>query len=374
MDFSALKGYVENIDKNMVPSCRVSVYRDNEKLFEHFSARDDVFEAEKDKELYYLFSMSKVITCTAAMRLIEEGKLSLNDPVSKYLPEFGELYVGEERRPAQNTLTVEHILTMQGGLTYNISHPEIVKVKNESNNKATTREIMGAIAKMPLLFEAGTNYNYSLCHDVVAAVVEVVSGMSFYEYLNEIIFKPLGMKDTYFKPKSDTFERMHAQYRVAPDRFCAVKVKPECPYTITDNYESGGAGLISSIHDYAVFADCLASGTSKDGYRILKPETIELMRSDFLSGESKKYFDNYIGKPGYSYGLGVRTMVDKQKGHSLSSIGEFGWDGAAAAYVMIDPDKRLSVVYTQHVLGCGYAYSHIHTTVRNLVYEALGLA
>ncbi len=380
MDLSLLKNYLDNIDKNMVPSCRCIVKRGNETLFEYFGAREDVYESEKDKSLYYLFSATKVITCSAVMRLHEEGLLSIEDPVYKYLPEFETLYIGgsfqrahmviDESMPkAKNTLLIKHLMSMQGGFTYDLGHPEILKVKEETNNQASTREIVRAISKIPLLFEPGTNYQYSLCHDILAAIVEVVSGMTFFEYLSKVIFTPLGMKDTVFHPDNERIKRMHRQYTVKPDRFIASEHAPYCAYALSDKHQSGGAGLSSSIWDYSKFVSCLANGTAENGYRILKKETVDLMRTPMLSEKGQATFE--AGRPGYSYGLGVRTLTDSSKNHVLAPVGEFGWDGAAGAFNLIDPDNKISVVYTQHVLGCGYAFGHIHYTVRNLVYEAL---
>lgn len=382
MDFTKLKKYLDNIDKNMVPSYRCIIKKGNETIFEYFNAQDDIFESEKDKKYYYIFSASKVITCTALMRLYEEGKLDIEDPVYKYIPEFKDLYIGgsfqecakiidKETMPkAKNVLTIKNLLTMSGGYTYNLGHPEILKVLEEKGENVTTLDVVKAIAKFPLMFEPGENFNYSLCHDIIGAIIEVVSGKKFSEYLDEIIFKPLGMKDTTFRLTDDIVKNMHTQYLVHPGNFIAVE-QPAlyCPYALKGKYESGGAGLISTAEDYAKFASCLANGVSEKGYRILKRETIDLMRKSHLSEEAHKTFST--PRPGYSYGLGVRTHIDPQLSHSLSPVGEYGWDGAAGAFVIIDPENKFSLTYTQHVLSCGYCYSHIHQTIRNLAYEGL---
>lgn len=382
MDFTKLKNYLDNIDKNMVPSYRCIVKQGNETVFEYFNARNEIFESEKDKKYYYIFSASKVITCTALMRLYEEGKLDINDPVYKYLPEFKDLYIGgsfqecakiidKETMPkAKNVLTIKHLLTMSGGYTYNLGHPELLKVLEEKGDDVTTLDIVRAIAKFPLMFEPGENFNYSLCHDIIGAIIEVVSGKKFSEFLDEIIFKPLGMKDTTFRLTEDIAKKMHQQYRVDAGNFIALE-QPAlyCPYAFKGQYESGGAGLISTVEDYAKFASCLANGVSEDGYRILKRETIDLMRTRHLCENAHNTYS--AGRPGYSYGLGVRTHVDPKASHSLSPVGEYGWDGAAGVFVIIDPETKLSLTYTQHVLGCGYCYSHIHQTIRNLAYECI---
>lgn len=373
MNFTQLTDYLSKIDTNLIPDCEIAVYKNHECLYKNSFSRPDYPKEEAKKDLYYLFSASKVITCTAALRLVEENKIRIDDPVSKYLPEFAELYVlkGDKKVPAKNTLLIRHLFSMQGGFTYDLGYESIRRVKEESNNKASTREIVSAISKMPLAFEPGEDYRYSLCHDILAAVVEVASGKKFSEYLNEIIFAPLGMKDFTFYPTDDVMSRFKQQYSVDPKTFTALPVEPNCPYRLSENYESGGAGMIGSLNDYAKFADALASGESKDGYRLLKPETVALMKSNQLGEVGLNNFRTNTNHKGYGYGMGVRTLMDQKIQNTLSPIGEFGWDGAAGAYCLIDTDNKLSIFYAQHVNGCSYVYSHVHKAIRNLVYKAL---
>lgn len=367
MNFNDLTNYLNQIDKNQIPDCCIKVYKDHKCVYEYSTCVEGYDEGEKEKDMYYLFSATKVITCTAAMRLIEEGKMYLDDPVSKYLPEYANLSVMKngEVVPAQNILTLRHLFAMQGGFSYNLNDQSIVEVKKETNNKATTRQIAAALAKMPLAFEPGEGFRYSLCHDILAAVVEVVSGEKFSDYLHRIIFDPLGMKDTIFVPGDDVLARMKKQYIIDPVTMSAKLREAACPYRISENHESGGAGLISTVDDYIKFVDTLACGESENGYRILKPETIDVMRTDQLKEGMPRL------KVGYGYALGVRTMVDVKEGNSLSPVGEFGWDGAAGSYCLIDTENKLSIFYAQHVLGCGYVYSHVHPAIRNFVYKAI---
>lgn len=373
MNFTGLTDYLSKIDHNLIPDCEIAVYKDHECIYKNTFSKPGYDPEEAKKDTYFLFSASKVITCTAALRLVEDGKLGLDDPVSKYLPEFAELYVkkGEGKVPAKNTLTVRHLFSMQGGFNYYFMHESIQKVIRESNRQASTREIVAAISKMPLEFEPGENFHYSLCHDILAAVVEIVSGKKFSEYLNEVVFSPLGMSDTTFVPTDDVMARMKQQYRVDPVTFTAIPQKAECAYCLSENYESGGAGIISTLNDYAKFVDALACGESKDGYRLLKPETVELFKTNQLSETGLKSFRTNTHNKGYGYGMGVRTMMDQKVENALSPDGEFGWDGAAGSYCLIDTDNHLSVFYAQHVLGCTYAYSNVHKSIRNLVYKAL---
>ena len=373
MNFNGLTEFLKNVDHNLIHDCEIVVFKEHKCIYKNRFTADDVDPSEDKKDMYYLFSATKVITATATMRLVEEGKIGLDDPVKKYLPEFAELYVlkGGEKVKAKNVLTVRHLLSMQGGFNYNLGHEEIVKIKEQSGNMASTREVVSAIAKMPLVFEPGENYLYSLCHDVLAAIIEVVTGKSYYEYLKEIIFIPLEMNDMTFTPTPEVLARMKQQYMVDLKTNTSLPQAPTCNFRLTENYQSGGAGLIGTLNDYIKFADTLASGESANGYRLLKPETIELMKTNQLTGASFDSFKRIVKRSGYSYALGVRTLINQNLAHSLSPIGEFGWDGAAGAYCMIDTENKLSCYFAQHLLGCEYTFTNVHPAIRNHIYKAL---
>ena len=374
MDFSSLTKYLENLDKNLIPDCEIAVYKDHECLYKNSFCKEDYDPKEAGKDTYFIFSCTKVITVVSALRLVEEGKMGLDDPVSKYLPEFAKLYVkkGNETFQAKKILTVRHLFSMQGGYTYFYGYDSIQKVIKDSDGKASTREVVAAMAEFPLEFEPGDDFCYSLCHDILAAVVEVVSGKKFSEYLNEVIFAPLGMKDTTFEATEEMLSRMKQQYRVDPITSCAVPKEATCNYKFTENYESGGAGLISTLEDYTKFADALACGESKDGYRILKPETVELMKTNHLNEKSLERFRiTFVQNKGCGYGLGVRTLMDEKMAFSLSPKGAFGWDGAAGSYCLVDTENHISIFYAQHVLRCSYAYSTVHRAITNLVYKII---
>lgn len=364
------------LDTLPVPSADLTVWLDHKEIYRHTSGH---FDKEKTtpitgEEHYFLYSASKITTCTAALMLYERGLIGIDDPVSKYLPEYADLTVEENGsiRPAKTTLTIRHLFTMTGGLDYVLERDEIKEAIAIGGGDASTREIVRAIAKKPLLFDPGTHFNYSLCHDVLAAVIEVASGMSFGEFLRKNIWEPLGMKETTVKrPSSELLTKI-------PDQYTAVdgtikNMDKSCCYQLSDSYESGGAGIISTPNDYILFIDALASGgVSKNGVHILKKESIDLMRTPQLSETALEDFkENCSNKPGYSYAFGVRTHIDKEASRLKSPIGEFGWDGAAGAYVLIDVEKKLSILYFQHVIRHSYAYDVIHPTIANAVYDYL---
>jgi len=373
MEFKNLTAYLDNLDKNNVPSYRMQVYRNHEKLFDYFNATDELYESEKDKKYYYIFSATKVITCTALMQLVENGKIGLDDAVSEYLPEFAELHVRPNYKKAESIMTVRHLMSMQSGLHYGLSDKAILDIKAKTDNKATTRQIAEAISKQELLFEPGTDYNYSLSHDVLAAIIEVVSGMKFSEYLNKNIFEPVGMTDTGFHANEEIMSKMHAQFGINPYTHFATLTPAVCIYKLSDNHESGGAGLYSTVDDYAKFVDALASGETVSGKKLLKPETVEIMKTNQLCEKGLKTYRMTPTKVGYGYGLGVRTLMDRKAASSYAPNGEYGWDGAAGQFNMIDTENHISLVYGQHVLGCTYCYNIVHPALRNLVYIDLGL-
>ncbi len=385
MNFTKLKDYLDSLKDVNVPGCDLIVCHDHEPIFRHMTGwRDDKrTEPVRGDETYCLYSCSKVFTTCAVMQLIERGAVSLDDPVSKYLPEYADLMILKERPPvgetqetspseavpAQRTLLVRHLLSMQSGMDYELDSPQIREVLRESGGYATTRQIAAALAKRPLNFEPGTDFLYSLSHDVLGALIEVVSGKLFSEYLKENIFDPLGLETIGFTLREEARKRLCAQYELQDEtQELRPMGKDENQYVLSDRYESGGAGLMSDVKDYSIFVDALAcGGKGKNGAQILTPETMQLWSGNQLVGQARRSFDEWNRK-GYSYALGVRTRVDLHTGGS-GAIGEFGWDGAAGAWTMIDPDLHLSAFFAMHVKNFGYVYDVVHPMIRGLIYD-----
>ena len=373
MDFSKLDQYMELMPKRGFPSCELSVSLDGSIVYRKGVGYSDSSKTKPvaDTDLYWLFSATKVITCIAAMRLVENGTIALDDPVSKYIPEYAELHIRLQDgtlTKAQNVMTVEHLFTMCGGMTYDIGDPTI---KEAARTTPSTLDMVKAMAKMPLIAEPGTKYRYSLCHDVLAAVVEVASGMLFSEYLQKNIFDPLGITDMGFRPTEEQQSRFSAQYSYKDGTATVTEIPIGNKYRLTHEYDSGGAGLFGSVDEYMkIITPVACGGTTPDGYRILKPETIKMMGENRLKGDILNGLSN-TRLYGYGWGLCGRAHFDPIRSMSLAPVGEFGWDGAAAAFCMIDPTSRIALYFGTHVFGCNYAYHSVHPTVRNLVYEAL---
>lgn len=380
MSFEKLEAYFKSLPARGIPAAELIVMQNHKEVFRSIVGCSDEagkVPATKD-DLYFLYSSTKVMTCVAALALIEDGKLGLDDPVSKYIPTYANLTVKIDGDvvPAKETMLVRHLFMMTGGLTYDVSHPVITEFLKK-NPTADTLSLVSEMAKMPLAFEPGTRYQYSLCHDVLAAVVEVASGMRFSDYVNVRIAKPLGMTDLHFHVEENGVkERLSAQYKHEGTPV-AIPVPKTVPYIFTPNYESGGAGIMTTTECYVLLADALANGgVGKNGNRILKEETVLYMSQNHLSDVQMEDYHNGVGNFGYGYGLGVRTLVSQSdRGNkSKSLVGEFGWGGAAGTYFLADPKAKVAIYYSQEVLNLSFPdyQNHPHNMIRDLVYEALG--
>ena len=375
-DFFEVRNYLDELVKRGVPGCSTAIYLNGESVFSYCAgyADHDKTRLTSESDIYYIYSCTKPVTVTAVMQLIEQNKLKFEDPVCRYLPEFAEAYYLSEDLPVKvgTSMTIWHLLTMSAGLDYDINGSHIRAARERYGDDATTRQIVSSFVEKPLTFKPGQQFLYSLCHDVLAAIVEVVSGKSYGEYLRENIFDPLGMNDTGFFPTEAQFSRMSDQYCMDGNQKITLMEKSQNVHRLAPKYESGGAGLFSTLTDYGSFAAAMScGGQSIDGTRILKPETIDLIRTSQVSGFEKKNSFPYHMQ-GYEYGLGVRTLVDRGNGQP-SSIGEFGWDGAAGAFILMDPAVRVAIVYMQHVNDWPCLFGSMHEPLRDLSYKALGL-
>lgn len=372
--FPKITEHIEALKQKVgIPSCGFIIYKDHEKIYDYFTGYADSDKTKKadDQTLYFMYSCTKPMTITAGMMLWERGLLDLDAPVEKYLPEIADVFLikdGERVRP-KNTMTVRHLFTMTAGFNYDVNSEPIKAAKKASDGKATTREMLRAIIESPLSFEPGERFQYSLCHDVLACVIEVVSGERFADFMKHNIFDPLGMKNSYFHISEEKKSEMAGLYKWDAGKI--VEFSKKNGYVFTDEYDCGGAGLITCASDYAIFADAMAcGGVAANGYRLLKKETIDLIRKDALSGfiEHPESFSSCVGN-GYTYGLGVRMLVDGSFG-SKCPIGEFGWDGAAGSCFTADPENEISMVFVQHMLNWPSCETNkVHINLRNVYYE-----
>lgn len=337
--FEKIKKFCDTFLQLGVPGFDLAIYKDGECILRHINGYSDVENGVKMKgnERYNIYSCSKVITCAAALQLWEKGMFSLEDKLSDYMPEFREMTIKTDNgiQKAKKPILIKHLFEMTAGFSYNCHSEHLEKAREETNGKCPTREVMKYLAKEPLLFEPGDRWEYSLCHDVLAALVEVVSGEKFETFVKKNIFDPLGMNDSTFLLPDEEIETITPQYRFENGKIVNVG-KPIFNYKIGTEYASGGAGAISTVDDYMKFLEGLRT------YKILKPETVKLMSSDRLTDEQK---NAYWPKNSHGYGLGVRCPNGDEK------YIDFGWGGAAGAYLAIDMENAISVYFGIHLLS-----------------------
>lgn len=373
MDFSCVEKRMHALLDLGVPGCSISIRRDHEERYRYVcGVRDcDTRVPMTGEESFYIFSCSKPITMAATMQLIERGVLSLDTPVSKFLSEYAEMMVEENGTlvPAREPITIRHLMTMSAGLDYDI-RAAIENAGLDKQTDITTRQIAEAMAKRPLLFHPGERFKYSMCHDVMGAVIEAATGMRFGAYLQEHIFAPLGMTNTGFNRDVPC---VVGQYECLEETGELVDIGTEHPYNFNKNYESGGGGLVSTLDDYALFADAMAcGGVGATGARILTETSIDALRENQMGKFVKNPTFSCAAGPGYGYGLGVRTLIDKSQGQR-SPLGEFGWDGANGAFLIVDPVNHLSFVFMQHIRNWPRLMGEFYAPIRDEVYDVLGL-
>ena len=381
LDFSRLQAHMDMLhDECGIPTCDVIVCHEGKPVYRYMTGMANLSHRKTvgDDTLYFLYSCTKPITAAAGMQLVERGVISLDDPVAAYLPEYANAFILENgsKVTVGREMTIRHLFTMSAGLTYDLGSSSISDRRAALGNKASTRNMVPAFIQEPLSFRPGERFQYSLCLDVLAAVIEVASGRSFGKYLKENIFDPLGMTDTGFHPNAEQAARIADQYAAAQDGTIRSIAKSIGGFRITEAYESGGAGLFSSTADYAKFAVAMSlGGISPEGVRILKPETVKQMSAQQMGSYVVCGNFSCAAGPGYGYGLGVRTLIDRSAGQR-SHLGEIGWDGAAGAYILMDPDAKMAIVYMQHVRewpNIKVPTGHIHIPIRDLAYDILGV-
>ena len=380
MNFQRLTDFLDWLPTWRIPGVDMMVAVDGETVYRHQAGwrdREKRLPMTGD-ELYWIYSASKVITCAAALTLYEKGKYLLSDPVCDYIPAFKDMTVRRVRpdgqvviESAKHPITIRHLFTMTSGLNYDLAEPQMLEEIRLSDGRAPTVQIARAIAKRPLMFEPGSHFLYSLSHDVLAAVTEVIAGMPFRDYVKKAIFDPCGMKDSGYHMTDDKLPRMAQQYRFDDEKEIAEPIGPVNAYIFGSEYDSGGAGMVTSVEDYMRFARMMTRfGVADNGERVLSPGTINLMRTNHLGPVQMQDFD-WEQFMGYGYGLGVRTMVDRSVSGSNGPVGEFGWGGAAGAYTIIDPENRVCAFYAQHLLNNQEPF--VHPRLRNILYSCLEL-
>jgi CubicO group peptidase (beta-lactamase class C family) len=368
-----------DIVKGSIPGATLLIARNGKiAYFESFGWLDAGSKTPMPKDaIFRIYSMSKPITSVAAMILVEQGKLFLSDPVSKYISAFAEMKVAVQKPGAEEVdlvqatrpITVQDLMRHTSGLTYGfLAGTPVAKMYQEANlfaAQVTNATFANTIARLPLAVQPGSSWNYSHSTDVLGRVIEVVSGQSLYEFEKENILDPLGMTDTAFSVAD-----VAKQNRIAEPLAIDSKIVGTEPFSnprLPATWEAGGQGMVSTTLDYATFLQMMQNGGRLGGRQILSPATVAFMTSDHL-GQIGAGPTAYIPGPGYGFGMGF--AVRRQEGLSAAegSTGDYYWLGAAGTSFWNDPKQRLTVVF---MIQAPSQLFHYASMLRNMVYAAL---
>ncbi len=366
-----------DVDEGRIPGAVIVVARNGQvALFEAVGFRDRAAGAKMEKDaIFRLYSMTKPVVSVAAMMLVEEGRMLLSDPVSKFMPELKGLKVGVEKAgpdgkpvletvPAAREMTVQDLLRHTSGLTYGVFGRSLVKAAyNEAKTldaSQTSGELVAKLAKLPLAFQPGTIWDYSQSTDLLGVLVERVSGKPLDMFIEERILKPLGMKDSgFFVPEAQHGRIAEAQPEGGkPQNLLPVKQRP--------TFLAGGHGMVGTAADYLRFTTMLLNGGELDGVRLLSRKTVEYMTSDHLGGLSRG--PAFGAGPGYGFGLGFAVRTQPGVAPLPGSVGDYFWAGLAGTYFVVDPKERIIAIMMIQAPG---PRAYYWALFRTLVYAAL---
>ena len=335
----------------------------------------------RDDTLFRIYSMTKPVTSLAAMMLFEEGRLRLIDPIAKFIPAFKESRVfikpdvkGPQLARLQRPITVRDLLTHTAGLSYGFHYDspieEMYRTSDLLRPESSLAEMVDEVAKIPLLFQPGTRWRYSVATDVLGRLVEVVSGQALDAFLTERIFEPLGMTDTAFYVSAERLERLAQLYEPAPAGGLKVMF-PDISRRFVEPTRNfmGGGGLVSTMTDYLRFSQMLLNGGVLERTRLVSRKTIELMTTNHIPPECMPISMGGAVLGGYGFGLGFRVLLDPAQALTLGSVGEYGWGGLASTYFFVDPlEQMIGILLTQLVPQETHL---IRYDFRNLAYQAI---
>jgi len=366
------------IGPGKIAGCQVSVARHGHLAYFKSFGQMDIARNKPtaDDTIYRIYSMTKPITSVALMHLYEQGYFQLNDPVSRYVPSWKNHRVwvsGEgadmKTEAPSRPVSFRDVLSHTAGLTYGgglpgigIQHP-IDKIYRELKIRSagsgdSMQAFLDKLSQVPLRYQPGQAWMYSLATDVCGALVEVISGVPFAQYLQDNIFGPLGMKDTAFSVAPDKVDRFAANYRRGADKKLELIDDPTTSdFTKEPGFKSGGGGLTGTSADYLRFCEMLRRGGELDGARILGPRTIEVMHMNHLPG-GKDLTQLAIGgfsetaNEGVGFGLGFASTMGQVQTGTLGT-GDYYWGGAASTIFWVDPKEDLSVVFMTQLMPSG---------------------
>jgi CubicO group peptidase (beta-lactamase class C family) len=376
--------YLKNeIANNKIPGAVVMVQRKGKlAYFDAFGVRDPATKMPMTANtIFRIYSMSKPITTVAAMMLVEEGKLALDEPLAKYIPAFANVKVGVEKKdeggkPAldlvaqRRPITIQDLMRHTSGITYGFFGEGLVKKMYVDAHVFAgdfdNAEFAERVAKLPLAYQPGTTWDYSHSTDILGRVVEIVSGKSLYQFEKERILDPLGMKDTSFYVTDKAKQSLVAE-PFPNDRQIGNDAVMNDP-RVSQKWESGGGGMVSTITDYARFTQMLLNGGILDGKRYLGPKTIAFMGANHIAPASGVVpGPYYLPGPGFGFGLGFAVRTEAGVSPLEGSVGEMNWSGAGGTTFWIDPKEDMFVVLMAQTVS---QRGRLRAALKNLVYQA----
>jgi CubicO group peptidase (beta-lactamase class C family) len=379
-----IDAYLKNeIEQNRIPGAVMLIERNGKTAyFNSFGVRDPGTKVPMTPDtIFRIYSMSKPITTVAAMMLVEEGKLQLDEPLSKYVPAFADVKVGVERKgedgataldlvAPKRPITIQDLMRHTSGLTYGFFGEGLVKKAYVDAHllagDVDNAQFVERLAKLPLVYQPGTTWDYSHSVDVLGRVIEVISGKSLYEFEKERILDPLGMKDTGFYVTA-TDKKVLVAEPFPNDRTIGNDAEMGDP-RVQQKWESGGGGMVSTIGDYARFAAMILGGGSLDGKRYLSPKTIAYMGANHIGPASGIVpGPYYLPGPGFGFGLGFAVRTEAGTSPIEGSVGEMNWSGAGGTTFWVDRQENMFVVFMAQTVT---QRTRIRATLKNLVYGA----
>ena len=379
-----IDSYIKNeIDQNKIPGAIMMIQRKGKTAyFKSFGVRDPgTKEPMSPETIFRIYSMSKPITTVAAMMLVEEGKLQLDDPLSKYIPAFADVKVGVERKgedgamgldlvPAKKPITIQDLMRHTSGLTYGFFGEGLVKKAYVDAHlfagDVDNAEFVQRLAKLPLVYQPGTTWDYSHSVDVLGRVIEVISGKSLYQFEKERLLDPLGMKETAFYVTDPAKKSLVAE-PFPNDRKIGNDAEMGDP-RVVQKWESGGGGMVSTIGDYSRFAQMILNGGTLDGKRYLSPKTIAYMGSNHVGpGSGVSPGPYYLPGPGFGFGLGFAVRTEAGVSPVEGSVGEMNWSGAGGTTFWVDPKENMFVVFMAQTIQ---HRGRLRVALKNIVYGA----
>jgi CubicO group peptidase (beta-lactamase class C family) len=368
-----------------IPGAIVLIQQHGKPVYhESFGVQDVVSKAPiTDKTIFRLFSMTKAITAVVSMTLLEEGKIKLEDPISKYIPSFANVKVGVEKKAEDGTATLDlvapdhpptvlDLMRHTSGITYGFYGDTMVRKAYRAaeiyKGDFDLAEFAERIAKLPLQNQPGALWNYGHSTDVLARVMEVAAGKSLYAIEKEKLLDPLGMTDTSFFVTDPEKVKLMAQPVPNDSDFRVGRINDP---TVVKKWESASGGMVSTMADYARFVQMLLNGGTFEGKTYLKPETFKMMATDKVgpgAGVARDYF--YFPGDGFGFGLGlaVRTDPGNAKPPPPGDLGELKWDGASGCYFVVDPKQDMFFVLLEQTPS---ERQRIQRTLKQLIYEAM---